>query len=227
MKIIKDRAVLQEKIKAHRSEGRIVVMANGCFDILHVGHVRYLQGARAEGDVLFVAVNSDASVRAIKGEGRPAVAEDERAEIIAALEAVDLVTIFSEPDVRALLSLLHPDVHAKGTDYTAETVPERDVVLAYGGRVAITGDPKDHASSEMLARMAQTPRTEKELLALGWQKRFLAEEPRLSEARGMYEELGLEVYLKPLDEIDLSAEDCMVCYRAAPEKYRVIFTRPR
>jgi rfaE bifunctional protein nucleotidyltransferase chain/domain len=129
------------------------VLANGCFDLLHVGHVRYLEAARALGDVLVVAVNSDEQVRAIKGEGRPLVPERERAEVVASLRAVDLVTIFQEPTVEQLLLSIRPDIHAKGTDYTEETVPERDIVRSYGGRVCIVGDPKDHSSTDMARRV--------------------------------------------------------------------------
>jgi len=128
-------------------------MANGCFDILHAGHVRYLQGARALGDLLVVAVNSDEQVARLKGAGRPILPERERAELVASLEGVDLVTVFPEPTVTELLLAIKPDVHAKGTDYTEETVPERDVVRSYGGRVAIVGDPKDHSTSEILKKV--------------------------------------------------------------------------
>jgi len=130
-----------------------VTLANGCFDLLHVGHVRYLQGARALGGKLVVAINSDRGVRALKGPGRPAIPELERAEIIAAFAAVDAVVIFDEPDVRALVREIKPDIQAKGTDYTRDTVPERDEVEACGGRVEIVGDPKDHSSTELLGRL--------------------------------------------------------------------------
>jgi len=129
------------------------VLANGCFDVLHVGHVRYLEAARALGDLLIVGVNSDEQTRRLKGEGRPLMPQDQRAEIISAIEAVDLVTIFSEPSVEELLLALKPDIHAKGTDYTEDSVPERDVVRSFGGRVAIVGDPKDHSSSEMIEKL--------------------------------------------------------------------------
>ena len=132
-----------------------MVLANGCFDILHAGHVRYLAGAKALGDLLVVGVNSDQQVRALKGPGRPIMPAAERAEMVASLEAVDLVTIFAEPTVEALLLALKPDVHAKGTDYTEDTVPEREVVRSYGGRVAIVGDPKDHSTSEMIGRLSR------------------------------------------------------------------------
>ncbi len=135
------------------AKGKTVVMANGCFDLIHVGHVRYLEGARAEGDLLIVAVNSDASVRSLKGPGRPVIPEDERAEIVSAFQSVDYVFFFDEPTVDRILRMLRPDVHAKGTDYTAETVPERETVRSYGGRVAIVGDPKDHSSRDLISRL--------------------------------------------------------------------------
>ena len=150
---ILDRNRLIARVAIARREGARVVFANGCFDLLHVGHVRYLEGARQLGDLLVVGINSDEQVRALKGEGRPFLPERERAEIIASVRAVDFVTIFPEPTVETLLRILRPDVHAKGTDYTVETVPERDVVRAYGGRVAIVGDPKDHSSTEMLKKV--------------------------------------------------------------------------
>ena len=130
-----------------------VVLANGCFDLLHVGHVRYLRGAKALGGKLIVAINSDSSVRELKGPGRPLMPAAERAEILAAIEDVDAIVVFDEPDVRGLIRELRPDVQAKGTDYTRESVPERDEVLAYGGRVEIVGDPKDHSTTEFLAQM--------------------------------------------------------------------------
>jgi rfaE bifunctional protein nucleotidyltransferase chain/domain len=150
---ILDRNRLIARVAIARREGARIVFANGCFDILHVGHVRYLEGARQLGDLLVVGINADEQVRALKGAGRPFVTERERAEIIASIRAVDFVTIFPEPTVEALLRILRPDIHAKGTDYTAETVPERDVVRSYGGRVAIVGDPKDHSSSEMVEKV--------------------------------------------------------------------------
>jgi rfaE bifunctional protein nucleotidyltransferase chain/domain len=140
-----------------RREGRRLAFANGVFDLLHVGHVRYLRGARQLGDALIVAVNSDASTRAYKGPGRPVVPEAERAELVAALACVDAVVVFDEPSVARLLTALRPEVHVKGTDYTPETVPERAVVEAYGGRVAIAGDPKDHSTTATLAVLARTP----------------------------------------------------------------------
>jgi D-glycero-beta-D-manno-heptose 1-phosphate adenylyltransferase len=135
-----------------RAAGEKIILTNGCFDLLHVGHVRYLRAAKELGGRVIVALNSDASTRVLKGEGRPRVPELERAEILAALKDVDAVTIFAEPDVRALVRLLRPDIHAKGTDYTEESVPERDEVLACGGQVVIVGDPKDHSTSELLRR---------------------------------------------------------------------------
>lgn len=149
---ILDRDALVTQIVAAKAKGARVVLTNGCFDVLHVGHVRYLQGARALGDVLVVGINSDAEVARLKGEGRPILAERDRAELVASLKSVDLVTIFDEPTATELLLAIRPDVHAKGTDYTEETVPERDVVRSYGGSVRIVGDPKDHSTSEMIRR---------------------------------------------------------------------------
>jgi len=149
---VMDRATLQARVAAWRRAGERVTLTNGVFDVLHVGHVRYLRAAKALGGRLIVAVNADASVRALKGEGRPRMPAAERGEILAALEGVDAVVIFDEPDVRALIRELRPDIHAKGTDYTAETVPERDVVAECGGRVEIVGDPKDHSTSEMIRK---------------------------------------------------------------------------
>jgi len=149
---------LEARIEADRNAGRTVAFANGCFDLLHVGHVRYLQGARAEADRLVVAVNSDASVRGLKGEGRPILDEGARAELVAALECVDYVVVFDDPTVDRLLRRLKPDVHCKGTDYTVDTVPERETVRAYGGRVAIVGDPKDHSTRALLAKLGDPSR---------------------------------------------------------------------
>jgi len=147
-------------VKAWRRAGESVTLANGCFDVLHVGHVRYLRAARELGGKLVVAVNGDDSVRALKGAGRPVMPADERAEILAALADVDAVVIFSEKDVRAIIREIRPDFHAKGTDYRAETVPERDVVEACGGRVAIVGDPKDHSATEIIrSQMTRQKRT--------------------------------------------------------------------
>ena len=147
---ILERNRLIARVAIARKGGARVVFANGCFDLLHVGHVRYLEAAKGLGDLLVVGVNSDEQVRLLKGEGRPFVPARERAEVIASLRAVDYVTVFHEPTVTELLLALRPDVHAKGTDYTEETVPERDVVHSFGGRVCIVGDPKDHSSTEML-----------------------------------------------------------------------------
>jgi rfaE bifunctional protein nucleotidyltransferase chain/domain len=137
-------------VRQWRSTGDKIILTNGCFDLLHVGHVRYLRAAKQLGGRLVVAVNSDASTRTLKGEGRPRVPGDERAEILAALGDVDAVTVFDALDVTELIRLLRPDIHAKGTDYTEENVPERAVVIACGGRVAIVGDPKDHSTTELL-----------------------------------------------------------------------------
>jgi D-glycero-beta-D-manno-heptose 1-phosphate adenylyltransferase len=147
---ILSRDELRRRVEQWRRAGERVTLANGNFDLLHVGHVRYLHGAKALGGKLVVAINSDQSVRALKGEGRPVMPEDERAEIVAALGDVDVVVIFPELDVRAIIREIRPDVQAKGTDYTAESVPERDVVAEYGGRVEIVGDPKGHSSSEII-----------------------------------------------------------------------------
>jgi len=144
---------VREQLAASRSEGKTVALANGCFDVLHVGHVRYLQGAKAEADVLVVAVNGDASVRRLKGEGRPLMPAADRALLVGALRAVDHVLVFEEDDVSRLLLALRPDVHCKGTDYTPETVPERDVVRSYGGRVAIVGDAKRHDTRALVQRI--------------------------------------------------------------------------
>jgi rfaE bifunctional protein nucleotidyltransferase chain/domain len=146
---------LMARVQAARDKGLRIVLTNGCFDILHVGHVRYLEAASALGDVLVVGVNSDEQVAAQKGDGRPVLPASERAELVASLEGVSYVTIFEEPTVTQLLLLLKPDIHAKGTDYTEDTVPERDVVRSYGGKVAIVGDPKDHSTSEMLSRLGE------------------------------------------------------------------------
>ena len=150
---ILDRESLVAQIESAKNEGQTIVFTNGCFDVLHAGHIRYLLGARELGNILVVAINSDAQVRRLKGVGRPILSEHDRAELVASIEAVDFVTIFDEPTVEQLLLLLRPDVHAKGTDYTEETVPERDVVRSFGGRVAIVGDPKNHSTSEMLKRL--------------------------------------------------------------------------
>jgi len=147
---ILSRQKLKDRVAGWRRAGKRITLANGCLDLLHVGHVRYLHAAKKLGGRLIVAINSDRSVRALKGEGRPLMPAEERAEIVAALADVDAVVIFPEPDVRALIREIRPDIQAKGTDYTADTVPERDVVLEYGGRVEIVGDPKDHSASEII-----------------------------------------------------------------------------
>ena len=149
---ILDREQLIAAVNDRRAAGLTVVLANGCFDLLHVGHVRYLAGAKALGDVLVVAINSDKQARLLKGEGRPFAPEAERAEIVAAIGAVDLVTIFDEPTVTELIRAIRPDIHAKGTDYTVDSVPEREIVREYGGQVAIVGDPKNHSSTEMIGK---------------------------------------------------------------------------
>ena len=151
---IYDRSSLIAHVEKKRQNGSTVVLANGCFDVLHVGHVRYLEGAKTLGDLLVVGINSDRHVAALKGKGQPIVPERERAEVVASLAAVDLVTIFDEPTVETLLLAIRPDIHAKGTDYTEETIPERAVVRSYGGRVAIVGDPKTHSTSEILDRLS-------------------------------------------------------------------------
>jgi rfaE bifunctional protein nucleotidyltransferase chain/domain len=151
---ILDRERLIERISSARTNGACIVLANGCFDVLHVGHVRYLEAAKALGDLLIVGINSDEQARRLKGAGRPLQPQEQRAEIISSIEAVDFVTIFAEPTVEQLLLALRPDIHAKGTDYTEDSVPERDVVRSFGGRVAIVGDPKDHSSSQMIERVS-------------------------------------------------------------------------
>jgi len=148
-----DRATLAERVRADRARGLTIAFANGGFDLLHVGHIRYLEGAKREADRLVVAINSDASMRALKGPSRPILAQADRAELVAALRAVDYVVIFDEPTVASLLELLKPDVHCKGTDYTIDTVPERETVRRYGGRIAIVGDPKDHSTTDLLSRL--------------------------------------------------------------------------
>ncbi len=149
-------AELAAAVAGDRAAGRTLAFANGCFDLLHVGHVRYLQGAAAEADRLIVAVNTDASVRGLKGPDRPVQPEQDRAELVAAFRGVSYVVLFSDPDVERLLLLLKPDVHCKGTDYTVDTVPERGVVLSYGGRTAIVGDPKNHDTRALIAKIAGT-----------------------------------------------------------------------
>jgi len=151
------REQLRRWVEEWRAAGQSITLTNGAFDLLHVGHVRYLRAAKALGGRLVVAINSDDSVRLLKGDARPVMPENERAEIVAALQDVDAVVIFSEPDVRAIIREIHPDVQAKGTDYTADTVPERDAVTTYGGRVEIVGDPKDHSTSKII-RTRLSPR---------------------------------------------------------------------
>jgi len=146
---------LVKAVAGDRAAGRTIAFANGCFDLVHVGHVRYLQGAAAEADRLIVAVNDDASACALKGPGRPILVAADRAELVDGLRGVHYVIVFNDPNVERLLMLLKPDVHCKGTDYTVESVPERAVVQAYGGRTAIVGDPKDHATHDLLARIAR------------------------------------------------------------------------
>ena len=147
------REELEAILKVDRAAGRSIALANGCFDVLHVGHVRYLEGAKAEADRLVVAINDDSSVRTLKGPNRPILPAADRAELVSALRAVDYVVVFPDLDVNELLRTLKPDVHCKGTDYTVSTVPERDTVRAYGGRTAIVGDPKDHSTRDLIARI--------------------------------------------------------------------------
>lgn len=153
--IILNRDALLIKIAEAHKNGSVIVLANGCFDMFHVGHVRYLAGAKKLGDILITAINSDRQVRRLKGENRPFMPENERAEIVAAIRFVDAVTIFDEPTVEELIAAIRPDFHAKGTDYTLETVPERDIVRRYGGQVAIVGDPKDHSSTDLIASFSK------------------------------------------------------------------------
>jgi D-glycero-beta-D-manno-heptose 1-phosphate adenylyltransferase len=152
---ILERNRLLARVAIERRGGARIVLANGCFDLFHVGHIRYLAGARALGDCLIVGINSDEQVRKLKGENRPFMPEAERAEIVSALKFVDYVTIFPEPTVTELIRAVRPDFHAKGTDYTTDTVPEREIVKEYGGRVAIVGDPKDHSSTELIHTVSQ------------------------------------------------------------------------
>jgi D-glycero-beta-D-manno-heptose 1-phosphate adenylyltransferase len=152
MGIVIDRDELVKRVERDRATGRTIAFANGCFDLLHVGHVRYLQAAAQEADRLIVAVNDDTTA-GLKGPGRPIMPAADRAELIAALRGVDYVIVFPEPTVTPLLMLLRPDVHCKGTDYTSDTVPERETVRGYGGRIAIVGDPKDHSTRDLVARL--------------------------------------------------------------------------
>jgi len=154
---IVSRDALRQKLTEHKRQGRRIVLANGCFDTLHVGHIRYLDGARCEGDILVVGLNTDSSVRKLKGPGRPVLDENARAQLVAALRSVDYVVLFAEPSVEVLLEEMRPDVHAKGTDYTAETVPERAVAARLGIRVAIVGDPKDHSTRDLLESIRKAP----------------------------------------------------------------------
>jgi rfaE bifunctional protein nucleotidyltransferase chain/domain len=154
---ILNRSELRSRVEEWRRAGERITLANGNFDLLHVGHIRYLRGAKALGGKLIVAINSDESVRTLKGEGRPVMPEHERAEIVAALAVVDAVVIFPELDVRAIIAEIHPNIQAKGTDYTIDSVPERDTLAEHGGRVAIVGDPKDHSTSEII-RLRLSPR---------------------------------------------------------------------
>jgi rfaE bifunctional protein nucleotidyltransferase chain/domain len=155
------REQLAELAKQWRAQGEKIILTNGIFDLLHVGHVRYLRGAKELGGKVVVAVNSDSSARALKGEGRPHMSEQERAEILAALHDVDAVVIFPEKDVTAIIRELRPDVHAKGTDYTEASVPEGALVRELGGRVAIVGDPKDHSSTDVIAKINQPRKIKK------------------------------------------------------------------
>jgi rfaE bifunctional protein nucleotidyltransferase chain/domain len=151
------REELAIRVARNRERGLTHAFANGCFDLLHAGHIRYLEAARREADRLIVAINDDQSVRGLKGANRPILNASDRAELVAALRAVDYVVIFGEPDVVPLLTLLEPEVHCKGTDYTMDTVPERETVRGYGGRIAIVGDPKDHSTRDLLARISSKP----------------------------------------------------------------------
>ncbi|MCO6510728.1 MAG: adenylyltransferase/cytidyltransferase family protein [Aridibacter famidurans] len=150
-----ERNRLVARVAVERRERKRIVLANGCFDVLHVGHIRYLTAAREAGDFLVVGINSDEQVRRLKGNGRPFLPQNERAEVIASLRPVDAVTVFDEPTVEELIRAIRPDFHAKGTDYTEETVPERDVVRECGGKVIIVGDPKDHSSTDLLASVSR------------------------------------------------------------------------
>ena len=151
---ILERDQLIDQVAVKRRGSAKIVLANGCFDLFHVGHIRYLAGAKELGDILIVGVNSDRQVRRLKGENRPLMPEQERAEMISALRFVDYVTIFDEPTVEELIRDVRPDFHAKGTDYTTETVPEKEIVKEYGGQTAIVGDPKDHSSTELIKKVA-------------------------------------------------------------------------
>lgn len=160
---ILERPDLIKRVAAERASGNKIILTNGCFDLFHVGHIRYLAGAKELGGFLVTAINSDRQVRELKGTGRPYMPEGERSEIIASLRFVDAVTIFDEPTVTELLKVIRPDIHAKGTDYTTDTVPERDIVRSFGGEVAIVGDPKNHSSTAMIAavRVISTAETQR------------------------------------------------------------------
>lgn len=152
---ILERPALIERVAIERAKGSKIILTNGCFDLFHVGHIRYLAGAKELGGFVITAINSDRQVRELKGNGRPFMPENERAEMVASLRFVDAVTIFDEPTVTELLQAIRPDIHAKGTDYTTETVPEREIVRSYGGEVAIVGDPKDHSSTDLIAAVSK------------------------------------------------------------------------
>ncbi|MCW5961737.1 MAG: adenylyltransferase/cytidyltransferase family protein [Pyrinomonadaceae bacterium] len=152
---ILERLRLTARVAIERRDNKRIVLANGCFDLFHVGHIRYLAGAKALGEILIVGINSDDQVRVQKGVGRPFMPENERAEIVSALRFVDFVTIFPEPTVTELIRAIKPDFHAKGTDYTVDSVPEREIVKEYGGRVAIVGDPKDHSSTDLIGKLGK------------------------------------------------------------------------
>ncbi len=158
---ILDREKLVEQIKNERKSGAKIVLANGCFDLFHVGHIRYLTGAKELGDVLIVGINSDKQVKKLKGKNRPFMPENERAEIVSSIKAVDFVTIFDEPTVEELIRAIRPDFHAKGTDYKPETVPEREIVKECGGRTEIVGDPKDHSSTQLIEKVSNVEITHK------------------------------------------------------------------
>ena len=146
---------LSSLVKKLKKDNKKIVFANGCFDVLHVGHIRYLEGAKSLGDILIVGINSDKSELQLKGTGRPVMPEEDRIEIVAALECVDYIVLFSELTVENLLGIIKPAIHAKGTDYTTETVPERDIVISYGGQVAITGDRKNHSTTDIISKIQQ------------------------------------------------------------------------
>jgi rfaE bifunctional protein nucleotidyltransferase chain/domain len=153
--VILDREVLVQRVKELQAQGKTVVFTNGCFDLLHVGHVRYLRGAKALGDVLVLAINTDESIRRIKGNKRPLMSLEDRLGILSAFEMVDIVTAFDEDTARPILLELKPDIQAKGTDYTTESIPEKDVVASYGGHVAVVGDPKDHSSRDLIGEIVK------------------------------------------------------------------------